>query len=89
MLILSHLLPYDQSDTKCYINVSRTQIQDVWFSTQPDISNNSLENQNTRLENQMAKSVKCIEKFVFGFQEELCSLGHLENQIDNFGRRHF
>ena len=61
----------------------------LWFSRRPVIFNDSLENQNTRLENQMAYSVNCSGKFVFGFQDDLCSLGLLENQIELFDNMHF
>ena len=49
----------------------------------------SLENQKTRLENQKSYSVVCTGKFVFGFQDNLCSLGLLENQIELFGIMRF
>ena len=38
----------------------------------------------TGLENQNTYIVKCTEKIVFGFQDNLCSLGRLENQIEHF-----
>ena len=49
----------------------------IWFSRQPVIFK-------ACLENQKAYSVNCTGKFVFGFQDDLCSLGLLENQIVPF-----
>ena len=57
------------------------------FSRQPVIFKASLESQKARLDNQIAHIVNCTGKFVFGFQDKLCSL--LENQIELFGRMHF
>ena len=53
----------------------------LWFSRQPVISKNKLENQKACLENQKVDIVNCTGKFVFDFQDNLCSQGLLEIQI--------
>ena len=44
-----------------------------WFLRQPVIFKANLENQKAHLENQKAYSVNCTGKFVFVFQDNLCS----------------
>ena len=58
----------------------------LWFSRQPVIFKTILENQMARLENQKPYVINCTGKLVFGFKNNLCSLGLFENQIELFGR---
>ena len=45
------------------------------------LDKSSLKNQMASHEKQKSCSFKCTGKFVFGFQDDLCSLSRLENQI--------
>ena len=47
------------------------------------------DNQKASLKNQKPYSLKCMNKFVFCFQDNLCSLDGLESQINFFVRMLF
>ena len=54
----------------------------LWFSRQPVIFKINLKNLQARLENQNTYNFNCIGKFVFGFQDNMCSLRLLEKQME-------
>ena len=76
-----------ENQNNCSVKTTRKKC--LWFLRQPVIFKASLDNQKACLDNQKGYSVNCTRKFVFGFQDNLCSLGLIANQIELFVRMRF